>query len=199
MKTWQRIISTTALIAITATTPALAAPGTAPSPGVTKPPAPTGDTTPRLPGDGMPTDVIHPIYVRALFPVKADRMKVATVTVGGQAVQFDQGPVVIDGSLMVPLRAVAEAAGGKVTWEQSEHKVIVQIGNDFTFFVIGQEQGELRRVGVFYIRPNTFPMAHAPVLIGNRTLISADALSTILGFKETAPESSEMDLILDRN
>ncbi|MDB4895754.1 MAG: hypothetical protein JWN15_2016, partial [Firmicutes bacterium] len=40
-------------------------------------------------------------------------------TVDGKTVTFDQGPVMVDGVLFVPVRAIAEAAGGG-THDQSQ-------------------------------------------------------------------------------
>ena len=40
------------------------------------------------------------------------------VTVNSEYVDFDTPPVIIDGRTLIPIRAVAEKIGLKVTWDQ---------------------------------------------------------------------------------
>jgi len=116
------------------------------------------------------------------------------VTVGGKRATFDQGPVVLDGTLMVPLRAVVETAGGTVQWEPRERAVLVTISDRTAQFVIGQTEAEMNQNGYRYFRRNMIAMSKAPVIRGDRTLISADALSAILGLGERPDEDASLDL-----
>ena len=42
-----------------------------------------------------------------------------SVIVNNERVEFDQPPVIIDGSTLVPIRAVFEKAGAQVSWDQT--------------------------------------------------------------------------------
>jgi hypothetical protein len=115
--------------------------------------------------------------------VPANLPNPSVILVNGRDVSFDQRPVVVDGTLMVPLRALTEAAGAVVTWEEETHSINVNLSDRTVILQIGQSEAEVNMRGVMYIRRNMIGMAKAPVIIGNRTMISADALSSILGLK----------------
>ncbi|MDB4894693.1 MAG: hypothetical protein JWN15_955 [Firmicutes bacterium] len=117
-----------------------------------------------------------------------------TVTVNGKVVTSDLAPRMVDGALMVPLRAVVEAAGGDIQWDQQTQAVVVHMGQSFSTFMVGRDSAELRKVGVMYIKPNMVQMQHAAVLTANRTLIPADALTTILGFSIKPGQYTTLDL-----
>ncbi|HYG59943.1 MAG TPA: alpha/beta fold hydrolase [Symbiobacteriaceae bacterium] len=75
---------------------------------------------------------------------------------------------------LVPLRAVAEAAGAKVDWEGSTQTVTVT-RNDVTLVVrIGESHGTLNGTGVF-------PVGTTVVLENSRTMIPLDFLRAMLG------------------
>ncbi|MDB4896403.1 MAG: hypothetical protein JWN15_2665 [Firmicutes bacterium] len=98
----------------------------------------------------------------------ADVNQVPTaVTVDGKSVKFDKGPVMVAGVLMVPVRAIAEAAGGTVTWDPAVKLIHVRMPE------------------------RMIQMKQPPTLVAGRTLISADALSGIFGFQvQTGTDSA---------
>jgi len=118
------------------------------------------------------------------------------VVVDGKDVQFDQQPVLVGGTLMVPLRFVVEAAGGTVTWMPVERAVNVRLNDRTATFVIGEDQAEMNQDGHYYLVRNMLKMEHAPVIEGDRTLISADALHTVLGLFQSVSDDSSSDLKL---
>ncbi len=65
---------------------------------------------------GGPENRLISLPATLLQEVQAGRARPVAVAVNGKAVAFDQLPVVSDGVLLVPLRAVVEAAGGQVQW-----------------------------------------------------------------------------------
>ncbi len=65
-------------------------------------------------GAGVVMGSIHGTY--AGYPV-------ARVEVDGQRVESDVPAIVVDGRTMVPLRAISEAFGADVTWDQSTYTV----------------------------------------------------------------------------
>jgi hypothetical protein len=144
---------------------------------------------------------IKPILVAALqqpvtlLEVQANHALPTSVTVNGTAVAFDQTPVVMDGVLMVPLRFVVEAAGGTVGWDGAEQAVTVDLPDRTAMFMIGQGEAEMNQRGVFYIKRNMIKMARPAVVVADRTMISADALSTILGLQELPESGDAMNLV----
>lgn len=65
-----------------------------------------------------------------------------SVMVDNNEVQFDQSPIIVEGRTLVPIRAVFEQAGAKVSWDQETttatiegggHKVIIGVGNSYMF------------------------------------------------------------------
>lgn len=119
----------------------------------------------------------------------------AGVTVQGKPVAFDQHPVTRGGALMVPLRAVAEAAGAKVSWDGATRTVTVEMSDRKVQFYIGQAEAEVNMRGVVYVRRNLLPVAAAPVIESDRTLVSADALGNILGLYEQVDRDQILDLV----
>jgi hypothetical protein len=117
-----------------------------------------------------------------------------SVTVNGKLVTSDLAPRMVDGTLMVPLRAIIEAAGGDIQWDQPTQTVTVHLGISFSTFMVGRDSAELRKVGVMYIKPNMVQMQHTVVLAANRTMIPADALTTILGFTIKPAQYTTLDL-----
>jgi hypothetical protein len=119
-----------------------------------------------------------------VFPVPdriaASRPAPGSIAVDGKVVEFDQGPVVSEGLLMVPLRFLAEAGGGIVEWDGANQRVTVRMHDRVVLFQIGNLEAEIVDTSMRL----SVSMAKAPVLVEGRTLVSADALS-ILGFVET--------------
>lgn len=147
--------------------------------------------------DGISTRMVRQIEVSTLARALTTNQTAlpSAVTVNGKALAFDQGPVVVDGTLMVPLRAIAEAAGGKVTWNDSNQSIHVSLADRETHFYVGQTEAEMSMRGVNYIRRNMLPISKAPVVQNGRTLISIDAVTASLGLYENVDTNSSMDLI----
>lgn len=131
---------------------------------------------------------IRPIHLLAqaemLMDITANRPLPDRIRLEEREIQFDQAPLLEDGTLMLPLRAVVEVAGGKVTWEHDTRTVTVRIGDRTATFVIGEAESEMNQDGVRYLQRNMLKMERAPMLAGGRTLVSADSLSTVLGLME---------------
>lgn len=145
---------------------------------------------------GMSVRMVRQVEVGTILQVMGpERPLPAGVTVGGKPAVFDQGPVVIGGVLMVPLRAVVETAGGTVQWRPLEQAVLVTLPDRTAQFVIGQTDAEMNQNGYRYLRRNLIGMNRAPVIRGDRTLISADALTAILGLGERPDGDAFLDLI----
>ncbi|HHX29202.1 MAG TPA: copper amine oxidase N-terminal domain-containing protein [Firmicutes bacterium] len=126
--------------------------------------------------------------------IVAARPAPSGIAVDGRVVDFDQGPLVSEDYLMVPVRFLAEAGGGEVEWDQANHRVTVRMHDRVVLFQIGDAQAQVVDGGQ---RAYEVPMARAPVLVEGRTLVSADALS-LLGFVErTDPEDQSLEGFMD--
>ena len=95
------------------------------------------------------------------------------VLVNGTALTFDQPPVVVDGRTLVPLRAIFEALGAEVDYEQSTQTVTAVRGNDTVSLTIGSniltKNGEQITLDV------------PAQIIGGRTLVPARAIAESFG------------------
>lgn len=202
MKPWKKTMLTTLLIASTAAAPVWAdtrefqppmampvmervIPISAPAPDVLPLPgqiipilAPAPDTLPQ------PPDAVQVVLAHRAVP--------ASVTMSGKTVAFDQAPLIVDGSLMVPLRAIAEAAGGQVDWDAAGQSVAVTLPGFVARMQIGSASA---RVSTGDNLTLTVNMAQAPQLVGGRTLISADTLSSVIGMTEAGNQGSIMNLL----
>ncbi|HLO03215.1 MAG TPA: copper amine oxidase N-terminal domain-containing protein [Symbiobacteriaceae bacterium] len=169
MNSWQKTAGTVALLLLTNVAPAFAE---------------TFDAVPIMAPSSLP-----------FVPVTAKHTLPAQITVKGQALKLDQPAVVQAEVLYVPLRFIAEAAGGTVQWDGATQTVSVDLPDRTVTFVIGQDEAELNKRGVFYIRRNMIKLAGAVQLINGRTMIPADALTSILGLVERADTDMNLDLI----
>lgn len=113
----------------------------------------------------------------------------------GKFVKLDQGAEVIDGVLMLPLRAVVKGLGGKVQWDGAARAVTVEMPDRMAYFQIGQAQAEMNQNNVRYITRNMIAMAKAPVLINSRTMISADAVTQVLGLYASPTLDGTLNII----
>ncbi len=144
---------------------------------------------------GMSVRQVRQIEVESiLLPVSADHVQPAAVVINGRTVDATQAPMVVDGALMLPLRAVVETAGGRVEWEPKERMVIVTMPDRMAYFWIDKSEAEMNENNVRYLRQNLLPMERASVIVNGRTYISADALTQILGLAEVADLNESMDL-----
>lgn len=87
-------------------------------------------------------------------------------------IAFDQGPTVISGELMIPLRAVFEAAGMVVNWDNDTETVAVFSGGDLILIQIDNKK--------MFKGTEAFEVETAAVLLNDRTLISTQALKTVI-------------------
>ena len=108
------------------------------------------------------------------------------VYINENKVEFsDRTPMEIDGELFLPLRSIFEAMGAEVFWTGetstvifagADVKAILQIGNDILFKDIEQ-----------------FKMKSAPVIVDDRTMVTADAVENVFGL--TAAYDSKNGII----
>ena len=107
----------------------------------------------------------------------AERIK---VTLNGQQINFDQSPIIVNGRTLVPVRAIFEAMGCTVLWDDANK--IVNVATEFGMMTLG--------VGSNYIsyRNETEDRSVftdvAPQIINMRTLVPVRAIAECTGYND---------------
>ena len=87
--------------------------------------------------------------------------------VNGLETEIDVGrgtkPIVTNGRTLVPIRAIIEAFGGVVVWEESTQSVVLTIKDDTIKLVINSN--------VAYLNNNAETLDVAPAVINGRTML----------------------------
>lgn len=97
-----------------------------------------------------------------------------SATYNGNAIEADVDIQEINGITMVPLRAVAEAMGYTITWNNTSKSVDIQQGAQWTSVIIGENR-------YFRNRMAPWELSSAPVIINSRTLVPVEFFADILG------------------
>ena len=61
--------------------------------------------------------------IAAMFPLCAHAEDSVTIKLNGENMQLDQEPFIDDGNTLVPLRAIFEALGAEVRWNETDRKI----------------------------------------------------------------------------
>jgi hypothetical protein len=117
-------------------------------------------------------------------PVAMNRVLPTKVTMNGQEIQADQAQFMHKGSLMLPLRALVEAAGGTIEWRQETWSAYVLMGDRTAYFTVGDARAEMYLHAAKYMGRNFLDMDQQVVLQNGRMFVSADAASVVLGMNE---------------
>ena len=96
-----------------------------------------------------------------------------SVTVYGNPVEFDQPPVLKEGRTLVPVRAIAEALGSSVEWDEATQTVTATLGDTVVKLVINSKQ--------MLVNGNAVEIDVPAEIINSRTLIPVRAISEAFG------------------
>ena len=94
------------------------------------------------------------------------------VLVNGKPVLFDQEPIIVEGKILVPLRAIAESLGATVEWDES--KIKIKTYKVETVLMIDS-------IRVYQTDRKIFFMELPPVIINNHLFVPLRFISEILG------------------
>lgn len=123
-----------------------------------------------LTGDLSSKLAFGPIYSLPERPI--------TILLNGKEVTMDQRPILGNGRTLVPLRAIGEALGARVTWNQADQTATVALGDREVKVTVGSNRVVLhdpaRGDVVIYCDI-------APVVAGGRTLVPVRVISESLG------------------
>ncbi|MBE7045865.1 MAG: hypothetical protein E7396_00435 [Ruminococcaceae bacterium] len=111
--------------------------------------------------------------VLSILPVFADEE--ITVMVNGEKVVFDQEPVVENGRTLVPVRAIFEKLGARVSYEPERQKVYAEMGTRYVAFLIGAD--------TIYTNDGGTKTDAPARIINDRTFVPVRAVSEGFGAK----------------
>jgi len=107
-----------------------------------------------------------------------------TVVLDGEQVQFDQSPIMQQGRTLVPLRAIFEALGADVIWNESSQTVTATRSGVAISLEIGSN---------VLVRNGEIISLDVPAqLIGGRTLVPARAVAESFGAAVSWDEATQM-------
>lgn len=98
-----------------------------------------------------------------------------SVTLDGEKLAFDVEPALIDGRTMVPIRAIFEAMGAVVEWDNNTQSAICTKGDTVVKMTIDSP--------TIYINERASQMDTSPVIINGRTLAPARFVAESFGYK----------------
>lgn len=101
--------------------------------------------------------------------VITQRYRQISVFVNGAKVVFDTPPIIVNDRTMVPLRAVFEALGADVDWNDAEKRVDAVLGDDKVTLKIGED--------FMSVNGEKIPLDSPPFIKDGRTLIPLRAVS----------------------
>lgn len=95
------------------------------------------------------------------------------VLVNGEAITFDRGPQIYDGTVLIPYRFVAEKLGAVVLWDSETRTVFTNMNDTISTMQIGNNK--------IFTGTTVMTSAVAPMLSIDRTLVSEQILEGFLG------------------
>ncbi|MBR6524251.1 MAG: copper amine oxidase N-terminal domain-containing protein [Clostridia bacterium] len=96
-----------------------------------------------------------------------------SVDVYGKPVEFDQPPVLKDGRTLVPVRAISEALGASVDWDEATQTVTATLGDTVVKLVINSNR--------MLVNDKVIEIDVPAEIINSRTLIPVRAISEAFG------------------
>lgn len=108
------------------------------------------------------------------MPVMAADGREVTVVLDGETIQFDVAPRITEGRTMVPVRAIFEALGATVAWDQTSRTVTSTAANgNVITMTIGNKS--------FFVNDVLTQMDAAPFVTGDRTLAPVRFVAQAMG------------------
>ncbi len=140
-------------------------------------------------------DQIQPIHTPSASTAPAEPEKPATpvkpqtitVKVDGKAVEFDQPPVLENDRTLVPLRAIFEALGATVEWEDATQTVKASKGDIAISLQIGSKD--------MFVNGTTKVLDVPAKLLNSRTLVPVRAISEAFGCKVDWEDATQTVII----
>ncbi|MDO4563608.1 MAG: stalk domain-containing protein [Clostridia bacterium] len=100
-----------------------------------------------------------------------------SVRLNGNAISFDQAPIMVNNRVLVPLRAVFEAMLATVEWNNSTRTATVYQGNSEISVTVGNSTMKVQNSS----SSKNVTLDSVPQIVGGRTLVPVRAISEALG------------------
>ncbi|MGE5615103.1 MAG: copper amine oxidase N-terminal domain-containing protein [Bacillota bacterium] len=110
-------------------------------------------------------------------------LPVDSVITKGAMIKFDTPPVIKEGRILIPVRALTEGFGASVTWDQAKKEVTIQRGEVKIVLQIGNN--------LAYVNGEEVKIDVPPEIINNRTVVPLRFIAEKLGLKVNWDEESE--------
>lgn len=121
-----------------------------------------------------PMIMIYPAQYPTKILVVGDAPVQAPVVVNEQIIEAPESFTLEDGTLMLPLRALAEALGFDVTWDDVTRSIRLGVAINITIGSTSYLVGRMAPI----------ELTHAPVIVEGRTYVPIEFFSEVLGLSE---------------
>ncbi len=112
------------------------------------------------------------------------QFKPVTVEIDGKEIEFDQLPIIIDGRTLVPVRAIIEAMGGDVLWDDTTNTATLILDNNTIVLTLDSTTA--------YLNNEVKTLDVPPRLINNRTLMPIRFIAEGFNFKVSWNDTSKI-------
>ena len=96
-----------------------------------------------------------------------------SVVIDGKFVEFDQPPIIQDGRTLVPFRAILEAMGASVDWDEATQTVSAALDENIVILTVGSNKAEKNSM--------IFTLDVPPVIMNGRTLVPVRFIAESFG------------------
>lgn len=110
-----------------------------------------------------------------------------TISVDGKVIE-NADVISQEGKTLISARAVAEALGFEVEWENETHKVILSNLPQYVTFTIGVD-------GYTFARTAPMPLGAAPILVDGVTYMPIEVVTELLELKVENDDNSNLNII----
>lgn len=83
--------------------------------------------------------------------------------------EIDVAPYIVDGTVMVPLRAIFEALGAVISWDADTRTIFAVKGNAVVVMQVGQD--------VMFVNGDKVEIEYPSIIVDSRTMIPLSAVS----------------------
>lgn len=123
--------------------------------------------------------------------IKNPLAKIIKVNIDGSIIPFEQPPIMENGRVLVPMRAIFEALGATVSWDSDMQTITAIRGNDTIIMKIGDE--------ILKKNSQEIKLDVAPVIVNGRTLVPVRAVAESLNADVTWESQNNTVLIQTKN
>ena len=113
--------------------------------------------------------VVAVAALSALMATSALAAQPITVTIDGETLQTEQAPVIQDNRTLVPMRAIFEALGAEVEWDDATRSITATRDNKTIEMTIGQTE--------MTVDGEAVTLEVAPTILNNTTLVPVRAVA----------------------